>query len=79
MTCEIIGGPRGNVIICTRGRRRSDCSTPGCTNRADIQCDFAVTRAGAAGTCDRFICRRCAVHVGINKDYCPVHAKAAKP
>lgn len=77
MTCKIIGGPGAQIIMCTRGSR-PNCQTPGCTNRGELQCDHPVTRAGAEGTCDRFVCLRCAVHVGINKDLCPVHAKAKR-
>lgn len=79
MTCNKVNFGNGvSAIVCTRGPRQG-CQSPGCTNRGELQCDFKVTRKNVEGTCDRFICRRCAVHVGINKDYCPVHAKAAKP
>ena len=64
-------------IICTRGGRRSYCSSPGCTNYSEKLCDYPVTRAGVQGTCDAKLCMRHATHVGPDRDYCPPHAKLA--
>jgi hypothetical protein len=64
-------------IACGRRDRRA-CSTPGCSGDATVQCDFPVTRKGKAGTCDRYVCRRCAVSVGTDRDYCPPHARQSK-
>jgi hypothetical protein len=64
------------VIVCTRGTRGtrqprcSGCGAPG----ADKLCDYPVVRAnGKAGTCDRPLCERCAVSVGVGRDYCGPH------
>jgi len=63
------------AIACSRGPHKA-CATPGCRNHADKQCDFPVTRSGRPGTCDRFICSKCAVRVGPDLDHCPPHARA---
>ena len=76
--------PDGSVvtgIACGRTRYQM-CSTPECRRHATLQCDFPVQRATAtqtalAATCDRWCCSKCAVHVGINRDYCRAHARAA--
>lgn len=79
MACRtVISGPGVTAIVCTRGERSRSCATPGCSNRADKQCDFAVTRNGKAGTCDRYICPKCAVSAGRNADHCPPHARLEK-
>lgn len=75
------------VIVCGR-RDRKPCSTPGCTGDATVQCDFPVYRANGIGipgsarrpnaTCDRYVCRRCAVNVGKDRDYCPPHARRTR-
>lgn len=76
MACRtIVAGPGMTAIACTRGTQRPSCSTPGCANRADKQCDFPVKRGGKAGTCDRHICSKCAVSAGRNVDHCPAHAR----
>jgi hypothetical protein len=64
-------------IVCTRGGRRSYCSSPGCTNYSEKLCDYPVTHAGVAGTCDAKLCGKHAVHVGHDRDYCGPHAKLA--
>ena len=67
------------AIVCTRGQRSKPCSTPGCTNRATLLCDFPVTRKGKPGTCDRPVCAKCAKHVGPDRDYCAAHARVEAP
>lgn len=131
MTCETIRLPDGGTaIVCSRGRRRPRCSTPGCNQYADLECDAPVARKqrrdpregdarlskktskilyvwsyvdgvvtvslappGVPGsqtwqtskeswlertsaTCNRKICRACAVKVG-DLDYCGPHGRAA--
>ena len=77
MACRTVISSDGvTAIACTRGERRRNCATPGCHSYADKQCDFPVTRAGKAATCDRYICSRCAVSTGKNLDFCPPHARS---
>jgi hypothetical protein len=59
----------GTAIVCFSGGRWCQC---GCRRRATIQCDHPAP-AGRSGTCDRWLCRRCAVSVGPNRDHCPDH------
>jgi hypothetical protein len=70
MACENHGG----VIIC--GRRaspRHSCAF--CSRYATHQCDFPVTRNGKKGTCDQWMCDRCATSQGPNLDFCPPHER----
>jgi hypothetical protein len=62
------------AITCSRERPRA-CSSCGAHVRVGVLCDAPVTRKGKAGTCDRFCCRKCAVNVGPNRDYCAPHAR----
>lgn len=69
--------------VCGSSPRRQ-CSVPECHRQATIQCDYPVQRATAtrkakSATCDRWLCERCAKHVGDDTDYCPVHARAEQP
>jgi hypothetical protein len=58
-------------IGCDRTRRPSHkCSSCG-WGGADKQCDYPVKTK--SGTCDRWLCRKCAVSVGPDRDYCPPH------
>lgn len=69
-------GKRVTAFIC--GARRSLPFCTSCkTRRAPLLCDYPVTRAGAAGTCDRAICGDCATNIGEEQDYCPPHARLA--
>lgn len=61
-------------IACARGRAVR-CSTAGCTNSADLLCDWPVTRKGRVGTCDRRVCSRCALARAPGVDYCAAHAR----
>ncbi len=61
----------GTVIACGRSTAHS-CQ---CGRQATHQCDYPVTRSERKGTCDRWMCRGCALRVGVNLDYCPPHAR----
>ena len=65
-------GDRYSGFACSRGKRArpKPCKTPGCAGVDEILCDWPT---GAGKTCDLAICRRCAVRVGPNMDYCPAH------
>jgi len=70
MPCEHIGG----AIICTRGGRSAQrCQF--CGARSTKQCDFPVARNGKDGTCDAFMCDRCATAQSPEVDYCPPHER----
>lgn len=58
------------AIVCFSGKRprAPRCR---CGAAASIQCDFPIL----AGTCDRYLCRRCAVRVGPDRDFCPDHLR----
>lgn len=77
--CRTVFDSSGRVmaIACSRGQRRS-CSTPGCGRDGTQQCDFPVKRNGRTGTCDRYICPKCATRVGPDRDYCPPHQRTAE-
>jgi hypothetical protein len=72
--------PGGGYICGTRTRRKcSSCGTYG----ADRQCDYPVkvskvAGGKASGTCDRWLCDRCAASVGPDKDYCPPHQRLSQ-
>jgi len=58
-------------IACDRSRRESHkCSSCG-WGGANKQCDYPVQTK--SGTCDRWLCGKCAVRVGPDRDYCPPH------
>ena len=76
MSCkQIVDSKTGAVVgfVCSRGRPRSQvrCLYCGRTG-ADLLCDHDL---GGGKTCDRRLCRSCAVHVGPNRDLCPDHAR----
>lgn len=60
---------KGNVIVCTRGGKYQKCSY--CSNDAPLLCDFKV---GGGKTCDKPICKRCAVSIAPGVDHCRIHA-----
>src|SRR6266404_2980040 len=65
MKCERVNLGDGTVaIICSRGQRRTRCSTPGCNRQASKLCDFPLAGAKAGKTCDRGLCASCAVNMG---------------
>lgn len=77
MGCEFVPLPDGYAIICSRGRRGKQCSA--CKRApATLECDWPLTGSKAGKTCDRPLCRPCALLVkqasGDTVDYCPAHA-----
>ena len=77
MGCEFVPLPDGYAVICSRGRRGKQCSA--CKrNPATLECDWPLTGSKAGKTCDRPLCRPCALLVkqasGDTVDYCPAHA-----
>jgi hypothetical protein len=65
---RVIGIACGTVPYCTACKRRAGSK----------RCDYPVKkRSGKAGTCDRWLCGRCAVSVGEDLDHCPPHARLA--
>jgi len=58
-------GTRGIMCVSVRATRCVHCGA-----RATLQCDFP---AAPGRTCDAHLCRRCAVPVGRDRDYCPSH------
>lgn len=65
-------------IVCSRGRRRSKCTVPGCGRYVERECDHPVMRSGRPATCDRGVCLSCARRVGLalggdSVDFCPPH------
>ena len=72
MGCEFINLGNGvSAIVCSRGAKRCKCG-----NRVTKLCDYPLAGKLTSKTCDMPMCERCAVHVGDNKDYCQVHARA---
>ena len=76
MPCIPFRSADGTVsgFVCTRWRREPPCSV--CKMPSSILCDYELTGTKAGKTCDRPLCKRCAVHVGPNRDLCPAHARA---
>lgn len=77
MICEPFVTPEGvRGIMCSRGGRRR-CSA--CKRTwATLECDFP-TPARKSGTCDKPLCRRCAISKGDNLDFCPHHPEGGLP
>jgi hypothetical protein len=76
MPCVRIRMPGGTVAIaCGVRRPRRKCQ---CGAWASLSCDFPAP-ARKAGTCDKPLCERCAIHVGADLDNCPHHVDEAKP
>lgn len=69
----VVNLPNGGVALVRLAK-------PKCTvcrkRQATLQCDFPISK-GASKTCDRNLCRQCAVHIGPNRDYCPHHTRRA--
>lgn len=78
MPCNTIELPGGGVgVVCSARPRRRPCSK--CGQLGDRLCDFPIQPAlpgltsPPSRTCDKPLCRRCAVHAGPDLDYCPSH------
>lgn len=73
MTCKTVKIGNTAAIVCQRGRRK----TPKCKNCGQrpgtLLCDYPDAKHDS-GTCDRRLCRICAVAVGPDLDYCPEHS-----
>lgn len=77
MKCTpILGG-----FMCGPRPRSHKCSSCGYLS-ARKQCDYPVKpklhRKIAKATCDRWLCDRCAVNVGPDRDYCPPHHRLSQ-
>lgn len=59
-----------HVFVCNRGNRRTRCA---CGEVATLLCDEPAPPNGLA-TCDRPLCRRCAVEVARGLHRCKEHA-----
>jgi hypothetical protein len=70
-TFRMPGG--GSAIVCFSGRRPPTLTPCRCGARSTIQCDFPIADGR---TCDAYLCRRCAIHQGPDRDYCPDHQPA---
>lgn len=57
MKCDEVKVGGTTMIVCSRGRRHN-CQF--CPRRATKQCDFPIFRNGKKGTCDAWMCDRCA-------------------
>lgn len=75
MPCIHIPFPGGGMVhVKMSAPRRRRCMN--CMNRwASLECDFPVTRNGKPATCDRPLCRICAVAIAPEVDHCPVHPR----
>jgi hypothetical protein len=80
MICEWVDIPGGGVaIVCSRRTRTQKCRT--CHQwRAVLLCDHPNPQNGkkGGGTCDKPLCRSCAVRRGPNIDWCPSHVIPAQ-
>lgn len=76
MPCRTINlGNGATAIVCTRGERRHRCKE--CGHAASRQCDYPLRGKASGRTCSAYLCARCAVVVGPDRDYCPPHARLA--
>ncbi len=84
MGCERVG----NAILCGRGGRRQSLGLCEQCRQAEatVLCDGPLPAGiihrrssivGGDTTCSRRLCRRCAVHVPPDADYCAEHAPQA--
>lgn len=74
--CESLSIPGGGVAIICGGHRGRRAKCVHCGQPSTALCDGPV--ATGPGTCDRPLCRRCAIHVPPNADFCHTHRAAAK-
>jgi hypothetical protein len=59
-------------------RPRVRCSNKPCVRWAPLRCDFP-TPTRKSGTCDKPLCKQCAVSVGEDLDHCPSHPRGTPP
>lgn len=71
MACERVTLPGGQAAIVCGTRRRQRCT---CGRPATQLCDWRVP-SKRSRTCDKPICRTCAVSPAPEKDLCPAHAR----
>ena len=71
MRCRSFAG----AIVCGPRLR---CATAGCRGEGTLLCDYPVTRRKRETTCNRRVCRACALAVSGSRDYCPPHARVHK-
>ena len=63
--------PNGSAaLVCGGHHRARKCALCGQRN-ATLQCDYPTKR----GTCDKYLCRFCAVPQGADRDYCKDHTQ----
>lgn len=78
MGCEYFEMPDGGrAIICSRGGARARAKCEFCRQAVhEVLCDFVIPSKGSRQkTCSRRVCRKCAQHVGDDRDLCPPHAR----
>ena len=82
MVCEYFRTEDGRVsaIVCSRKHKPAKCAECGCT--ATRMCDWKLTGRKAGKTCDRLLCKGCAVEPVMpdgssaeDKHLCPAHAR----
>lgn len=70
--CQTIRLPNGTfAIFCGGHHKRRRCVI--CKRPSTIQCDYP---RGDGRTCDKHLCRLCAVPKGKNADWCKSHIEA---
>lgn len=75
MVTEVVRLPGGGVALVKLARpRRRRCAL--CPAWATLQCDWPI---GGGKTCDKHLCRDCAVVAGPDRDYCRGHVGGARP
>ncbi len=76
MVCRTVKIGDTAAIVCGRGAPKRWCHV--CRQRrGTLQCDFPNPKR-KSGTCDKYLCARCAVQIGPNQDYCPNHEGPAQ-
>lgn len=71
MTCRIVKVGESVAIVCGPRPRRQKCSS--CGAGAGLLCDWKL---GGGKTCDKPICRACAMEVEPEKHLCREHQAA---
>jgi hypothetical protein len=67
MHCTFVRTSTGGAVLCGP-KRIPRCAF--CHGVAGLECDFPTT---PRKTCDKKICRGCAIAIGPNVDFCPDH------